>query len=182
MGCYIRNKNEDPNDSIKITENIRNDDLKANNYRDNNDEKNDFKNTNDIADNNIRKTTGRKEDNGNNIKENNDFFENKQENVNYIKAEVNIDEKIINKDIRIINSFEESKRIYKWEDNEEYFKYENEKEIKENCIIKINNKIIPFNYFYKFNEMGKFQLEYSFKNNIKNVAFMFSECNDLKKK
>ena len=182
MGCYIRNKNEDPNDSIKITENIRNDYFKANNYRDNNDEKNDFKNTNDIADNNIRKTTGRKEDNGNNIKENNDFFENKQENVNYIKAEVNIDEKIINKDIRIINSFEESKRIYKWEDNEEYFKYENEKEIKENCIIKINNKIIPFNYFYKFNEMGKFQLEYSFKNNIKNVAFMFSECNDLKKK
>ena len=70
----FKNKNEDPNDSIKITENIRNDYFKANNYRDNNDEKNDFKNTNDIADNNIRKTTGRKEDNENNIKENNDFF------------------------------------------------------------------------------------------------------------
>ena len=34
----------------------------------------------------------------------------------------------------------------------------NEKEIKENCIIKINNKRIPFNYLYKFKEKGKFRI------------------------
>ena len=173
MGCCFRNKNEDPNDSIKITGKIKNDYSKANNYGDNNDEKNYFKNTNEIADNNIRKTTGRKEDNNFGI------FENKQE--NYIKAEINIDENNINKDIRIINSFEETKRIYKWKDEEDDFKYENEKEIKNNCEIKINKNTIQFNYFYKFNKKGIFQLEYSFKNNIKNVAYMFFECNDLEK-
>ena len=114
MGCYFGNKNEDPNDSIKI----KNDYFKANNYGDNNDEKNYFKNTNEIADNNIRKTTGKKEDNNFGI------FENKQE--NYIKAEINIDENNINKDIRIINTFEESKRINKWpnkvDDNEKKMK------------------------------------------------------------
>ena len=50
----------------------------------------------------------------------------------------------------------------------------NENEIKENCIIKINNNVILFDYFYKFKEKGKFKIEYSFKNNIKNVAYMFS--------
>ena len=52
--------------------------------------------------------------------------------------------------------------------------------IKENCIIKINNKTIPFNYFYKFEETGNFKLEYLFKNNIKNVAYMFFQCNSLR--
>ena len=49
-------------------------------------------------------------------------------------------------------------------DNEEDdYKYENEKEIKENCIIEINNKRIPFNYLYKFKEKGKFIIKCIFK-------------------
>ena len=37
---------------------------------------------------------------------------------------------------------------YKWK---KYRKEdENEKEIKENCEIRINDEIIPFSYFYKF--------------------------------
>ena len=75
-----------------------------------------------------------------------DIFENKEKNKNYILAEINIEEDDINKDIRIINTFEECKRKYEWDDQEDDYKYVNEKEIKENCIIKINNKIIiPFN-------------------------------------
>ena len=105
---------------------------------------------------------------------NEDIFENKEKNKNYILAEINIEEKYINQNIKIINSFEEYKRINFLDNDKDDYKYKNEKEIKENCIIKINNNIIPFNYFYKFKEKGKFMIEYLFKNNIKNVAYMFS--------
>ena len=64
-------------------------------------------------------------------------------------------------DIRIINSYEESNR----ENKNSYEKeYENEKEIKENCIIRINGKFIPFSYFHKFNKKGKYTILYIFKN------------------
>ena len=75
-----------------------------------------------------------------------------KEKENYIIGEIEIKEEDINKDIRIINSFEEVKRINEWEDEEDDYKYENEKQIKENCKIEINDKIIPFSYFYKFKE------------------------------
>ena len=60
---------------------------------------------------------------------------------NYIQAEIEIREEYINKNIRIINSFEEIKREKGWSDKEDDYKYENEKEIKK-CKIKINEKII----------------------------------------
>ena len=82
------------------------------------------------------------------MKVNKDIIKNIEEIKNYMLAEINIEEDDINKNIRILNSFEECKRINKWVD----YKYENEKEIKENCIIKVNDKIIPFNYLYKFKE------------------------------
>ena len=74
------------------------------------------------------------------------IFENKEKNKNYILAEIYIEEKHINEDIRIINSFEEYKRINDLDDKQNDYKYINEKEIKGNCIIKINNNIISFNY------------------------------------
>ena len=113
------------------------------------------------------------------MKNNKDIIKNIEENQNYILAEINIEENDINKDIRILNSYEEDKRRNKYNDEKVDFKYENEKEIKENCIIKINNKIIPFNYFYKFKEKGKYKIEYSFKNNIKSLAYLFSDINLL---
>ena len=67
-------------------------------------------------------------------------YNNIEENENYILAEINIEEGNINEDIRIITTFEENKRIYYLDDKEDDYKYENEKEIKENCIIEINNK------------------------------------------
>ena len=110
---------------------------------------------------------------------NKDIIKNIEEDKNYILAEINIEEDDINKNIRILNSFEEYKRKYNIDDKEDDYKYENEKEIKENCKIKINKKIIPFNYLYKFKEKGKFRIEYSFKKNIKSLANLFSECNSL---
>ena len=95
--------------------------------------------------------------------------------MNYIIGELDIKE--VGKKIRIINSYEESRR-----DNEyiEYKKeYENEKEIKENCEIRINGKLIPFCYFYKFNKKGKYTILYIFKNNITRANDMFKECSSL---
>ena len=69
-------------------------------------------------------------------------------NNNYIISEVNINE--YNKKIRIINSFEQYIRENKYNNikKEDYYKYENEKEIKKNCQIKINNENIKFSYYY----------------------------------
>ena len=64
---------------------------------------------------------------------------------------------------------------------EDYYKYNNEEEIKENCEIKINNKIIEFCYFYEFKEKGKYIIEYSFLKNIKKTDFMFCGCKSLTK-
>ena len=54
------------------------------------------------------------------------------------------------------------------------------KKLKENCISKINDdQINLFSYSYKFQKKGKFKLEYTFENNIQNVAYMFYNCNSL---
>ena len=71
---------------------------------------------------------------------------------NFIIAEIYIKKEDINKDIKIINSFED------YEDDE--CKYEKEKGIKEKCTIEINNRKIAFNYFYKFKEEGKYIIKY----------------------
>ena len=52
--------------------------------------------------------------------------------VNIIKGEIYINKDDINKDIRIISSFENYKREWGWKDKDDERKYENEKEIKEN--------------------------------------------------
>ena len=93
---------------------------------------------------------------------------------NYIESEIEIDD---NKEIRIINSYEE------WYKNNsgEKFKEEfcNEKEIKDNCEFIINNDMIPFSYFYKFKKKGKYKIKYSFKNNLTKTNHMFSDCESL---
>ena len=93
---------------------------------------------------------------------------------NYIIGEIEINEDNINEDIRIINSFEEIQRQEIWLDYKG--DYENEKEIKDNCKIKINNNIIPFNYFCKFKKKGKYIIQYSFKKNLTKINYMFYDC------
>ena len=112
--------------------------------------------------------------NENKINENN---ENKNNKNNYIIAEIMINENDINKDIRILSSYEE--RLREGTDGltkNEIFK--NEDEIKQ-CKIQIDGKLIPFNYYYKFKSKGKHKIKYSFKNKFKNTCFMFRGCSSL---
>ena len=99
--------------------------------------------------------------------------------VNIIIGEIYIKEEDLNKDIRIINSYENVKRENYWKDKKNDLNYENEKEIKENIEIKIDGKIIEFTYYYKFNKVGKHKIEYSFKNNISKTCFMFWWCDKI---
>ena len=101
----------------------------------------------------------------------------KDENMNnYIIGEIYIKEEDINKDIRNINSLENLKREKEYHDASDDYKLENEKEIKEKIIIKINNNIIDFNYYYKFKESGKYEIKYIFKENIGKTDYMFYGC------
>ena len=96
-------------------------------------------------------------------------------NINYIIAEIDIKDNDINKDLRIINSYEESMRcqgVNVLEDEN------NEEEIKK-CEIKINNEIIPFNYFFKFPKKGKYIIKYSFPNYLTRINYLFNECESL---
>ena len=105
----------------------------------------------------------------NKIKENNEN--------NYIIAEINIKENDINKNIRILNSYEECLRTNVPNLIKDEI-YKNEEEIKK-CEIKINDELIPFNYFYTFKSTGRYEIKYSFKNKLKNTTLMFCECSSL---
>ena len=94
---------------------------------------------------------------------------------NYIIGEFEIKED--NENIRIINSYEQVNREDKFVKYKK--EYENEKEIKDNCEIYINDKLIPFSYFYIFNKKGKYTIKYNFKDNIKNMSCMFCRCSSL---
>ena len=96
-------------------------------------------------------------------------------NENYIISEIYISKDNINKDIQIINSYEEVFRNNNFTIKEEY---KNEKEIKE-CIIEINNEKILFSYKYKFKKEGKYKIKYSFHNLLTNCNYMFYNCWNL---
>ena len=98
---------------------------------------------------------------------------------NFIIAEFEINENDINKNIRIINSFEALEKDGKIKKGKE--KYENEIEIKDKVKIEINNKIIPFSYNYKFKEKGKYIIKYSFLNCLTKADCLFSDCKLLTK-
>ncbi len=92
---------------------------------------------------------------------------------NYIKGEINVEEKDINKDIRIINSMEEGH--YK-----KYnipFTYINE--ITKYCEISINNVKIDFSYFRKFEKPGNYDIIYRFSKLLTNTSYMFFGCDKI---
>ena len=140
---------------------------------------NEFINNNDLIIKDIENIT--KDNDKNNIFNNIINIYNKMNNdINYIIGEINIKEEDINEEIRIINSFEECKRKLGWGNCEDDYKYENEKDIiKGKCLIKINNKRIPFCYKYKFNKIGKYIIEYSFIDKINKINDMFYGCKSL---
>ena len=98
---------------------------------------------------------------------------------NFIIAEICIKDEDVNKDIRIINSYEECLRngCPKKEIKKSYM---NENEIKE-CIIKINDKEVPFNYFFKFDKKGIYTIQYYFQNYLTKTNCMFYGCENIKK-
>jgi len=96
---------------------------------------------------------------------------------NYIIAELNAEK---NSKIKIISSFEEFKNNFILK-NYNPIDYNNEKDIKKNCEISVNNKKIDFCYFYEFKEKGKYTIKYSFKKNLTNTNSMFCDCSSLSK-
>ena len=96
---------------------------------------------------------------------------------NYIIAEIYIEDSCINKYIKIINSYENFKIGNNVNISEnDYINYYNEKEIKENCIIEIDNQKIDFNYYHKFYKEGKYTIKYIFKKKITKMNYLFSNC------
>ncbi len=101
---------------------------------------------------------------------------NKVSDENFILAEIKIKDDEINKEIRIINSYEEFKRIDTYKPFDVYKM--NEEEIK-TCVIQINESVIPFNYFHIFQNPGFYRIKYSFKDNLTKTNFMFFQCKSL---
>ena len=93
---------------------------------------------------------------------------------NYIIAEINIEEYDIGKDINIINSYENANK--KKNPN-----FAQDREIREKCIIKINNKRISFSYCYKFEKKGKYKIEYFFIDPLTKTNDLFSDCGNITK-
>ena len=84
-------------------------------------------------------------------------------NNNYIIGIIQIKKEDIHKQIQIINSFENIDKSG-WKIKEtNYYQYENEKEIKDNCRIEINNREIKFSYVYTFQNEGNYTIKYIFK-------------------
>ena len=108
------------------------------------------------------------------------FNDDLSKNNNYIIAEIEIKNYDVNKDIRIINSYEEYQRsISKDKDSINLDKDEiNEEEIKK-CEIEINNKSIPFNYFYKFKTEGNHTIKYIYNIYLTKTNYMFYSCDNI---
>ena len=98
--------------------------------------------------------------------------------ISYIIAKIKVRSEHINKDIRIINSFEQivkEAKCFKYQ--KDYYLYENLKEIKESIEISINDQVIPFSHFYKFKEVGEYTIQYSFKKLLSKTNHLFNSCN-----
>ena len=100
-------------------------------------------------------------------------------NRNFILGEINIRPDDIYKFTRVINSFENFKRETNLSEQEDDWKFNNEKELRENIEIKINGKIMPFLYYYKFPVKGKYNIQYSFKKCLTKTNHMFWGCKSI---
>ena len=99
--------------------------------------------------------------------------------LNFIKSEILIKDSDVDKDIRIINSYEQIKRELKIEDKNNDDNYENEREIKENCETIINNEKVPFSYYHKFKRSLINKIDYLFLRNMKKINNLFNYCSSL---
>ena len=98
---------------------------------------------------------------------------------NYIIGQFQIFENDVNKNIRIINSFEQMKRKYDYIKLGDERKYANEREIMDKCTIKINNQEFKNIYFLNFQKAGKYTIVYYFSSYLTRTDFLFAECHNL---
>lgn len=98
---------------------------------------------------------------------------------NIIVAHFSISHKDLNIPIRIINSFEQTKRKSYYIKVYNELKYKNEDELKNSCQIKINGKYYQFGYGHIFTEPGIYTIEYIFNSNLTKADFLFAECYNL---
>ena len=111
----------------------------------------------------------------------------------YIFGVLNIDKEDLQKEIQIINSYENAK----YKDEGHYHEYkggdaevgsysnwddddaQNENEITNNIEIQLNGKKIDFSYYHKFEKEGKYHIVYILKKDIKRINHMFYNCSKL---
>ena len=95
-------------------------------------------------------------------------------NNNFIICEYDIKEDNINKEIQILNCFEQALKEKSYLSG-----IENEKELRENCELYLNDEKINFCFKYKFPREGKYKIKMAFKRYLTNTNYMFYECSSL---
>ena len=90
---------------------------------------------------------------------------------NYIISQYDIKSDKLKIPIRILNCYEESKKEISWFEG-----INNEKEIKDNCEIYLNNIKQNFNYKLQFTKEGIYQIEIVFKNPLIYANYIFCNC------
>ena len=90
--------------------------------------------------------------------------------------DIKINKDDLNNPIRIINCYEEAKKDYSYLDLEGK---NNEKEIKENYKLYLNENKIDFCYKYKFNKDEKYLIKFKVQKPSININYMFYKCNQL---
>ena len=81
---------------------------------------------------------------------------------NYLLAKYKIEKKDLKKEIQIINCDKE-----------------NENDIKNSCIIFLDEKEKPFSFKYKFDKEATYTFKFAFKKNMKNLYKLFFDCENL---
>ena len=103
-------------------------------------------------------------------------------NNNYITCEYEISKKELNKPIQILNCVDSNLKKLIEQSYKQKFDdlLMNDNEInKNNCVLYLNNKQINFELKHSFTKEGKNKLKITYKTLLKNIQYMFYNCNSL---
>ena len=79
-----------------------------------------------------------------------------------------------NEEIKILSCYEEAKK-----EDKELIGINNEKEIRENCVLFFDENKIDFSFKYNFKNKGNNSIKIMFKKPLNNLNFMFYGCSSL---
>ena len=94
--------------------------------------------------------------------------------LDFILCEFHVLKQYLWKHFKLINSFDEVEK-----ENKNCKGRRNENEIKNNCVILIDDKTINFTYTFRFDSEGKYKIRYYFVDNINNFNYLFFDCREL---